>query len=359
MIKRLLLFGITLLCMLGSTGCVAQGTSAVPTADTFAPLFSYLGDYPLGASTDRIDYQSIDTAARRLYIAKMGSGELLVFDLDRSELVATLDNFPKVTGVLVVPELHKLYASVPGAGLVPSLHVALGMMGLSSGRGAVAILDTDLHEIARLPGGVFPDGIAYDPKEGKVFVSDEFGGAVLVLDAGKNRLIGRIDIGGEAGNVRYDPVTARIYVPVQSRNELAVIDPVTDKLIQHYELVGADHPHGLVIAPGRAIGYVACDGDDRLLTVDLATGMVLARNAVARDPDVLAIDPGTQRLYIATETGSLSSLDLTDPTSPHSLADTFIGADAHSVAVDPMSHRLYLPLDDVNGQSVLRVLVPK
>lgn len=52
-----------------------------------------------------------------------------------------------------------------------------GIVGLSAGRGAVVILDsTDLREIARLPGGVFPDGLAYAPKVEKVFVSDEFGG---------------------------------------------------------------------------------------------------------------------------------------------------------------------------------------
>src|SRR2546428_507295 len=31
---------------------------------------------------------------------------------------------------------------------------------------------------------------------------------------------------------------------------------------------------------------------------------------------------------------------------------------AHSVAVDPATHRLYLPLADVGGHPVLRVLVP-
>lgn len=354
-----LLFSAAMLGLFGS-GCVAQDVVTAPGPKAFAPLFSHEGDYPLGASTDRIDYQSIDEAAHRLYIAKMGAGQLLSFDLDQHKLTAVLDNFPKVTGVLAVPALHKLYASVPGAGLIPSLHVALGIIGLSAGSGAIAILDTDdLHEIARLPGGVFPDGIAYDPQHRKIFVSDEFGSAVLVIDADRDQVTARIDIGGEAGNVRYDPRTQKVYVPVQSRNVLAVIDPAANAVLKRYDLAGADHPHGLIITPDKAIGYVACDGDDRLLTVDLTTGQVLARNAIARDPDVLAIDPGAKRLYVAGETGELSSLDITDAASPHSLADTFIGEDAHSVAVDPATHRLYLPLDNVGGRSLLRVLIPK
>lgn len=360
MARRLsLLLSKAVFLVIAINSCIAQEASR-PEANSFAPLFGYIGDYPLGNSTDRIDYQSIDVAARRIYIAKMGAGQLLSFDLGQERLAAALDNFPKVTGVLAVPELHKIYASVPGAGLVPSLHVALGIVGLSVGRGAVAVLDTgNLHEIARLPGGVFPDGIAYDPKDRKVFVSDEFGAAVLVIDADKDQMIARIDIGGEAGNVRYDPQTSKVYVTVQSKNALAMIDPATNTLVKRYELVGADHPHGLIIAPGKAIGYVACDGNDRLLTVDLTTGQVLARNAIARDPDVLALDPGARRLYVAGEAGDLSSLDITDPASPRSMGDTFIGKGAHSLAVDLATHRLYLPLADVNGRAVLRILVPR
>src|SRR5205814_340621 len=143
---------------------------------SFGPHLSFVGDFPLGASTNRTDYQSIDPAAHRLYIAKMGAGKLLVFDTEHNRLVAQLDGFPKVTGVLVVPGLHRVYASVPGAGLVSSLIVGLGMVGLSSGRGAIAIVDTDnLREVARLPGGVFPDGIAWDRDDRRIFVSDELG----------------------------------------------------------------------------------------------------------------------------------------------------------------------------------------
>ena len=43
---------------------------------------------------------------------------------------------PKSRACLAVPELHKVYASVPGAGLITNLNVALGMIGLSSGTDA-------------------------------------------------------------------------------------------------------------------------------------------------------------------------------------------------------------------------------
>lgn len=323
-------------------------------------LFAPAGDFVVGPAADRTDYQSIDPEGRRLYAAEMGAGKLLVFDIERNSVVAQLDGFPKVTGVLAVPGLHKVYASVPGGGLTQSLLQGLGMIGLSRGSGAVAVRDTrTLKEIARLPGGVFPDGIAYDEKDHRVFVSDELGGALMVIDADTDRPVGRIETGGEAGNVRYDGETARVYVPVQSRNELIAVDPHRDAVVARDPLEGCDHPHGFIVAPAGKTGYVACDGNDRLFTVDLASGRVLHQQAVAHDPDVLAVDAGMNRLYVAAESGNLSTFDIAHPEAPASLGDVFVAGGAHSVAVDPVSHRLYFTIADFKGHTIVRVLAPK
>jgi len=320
-------------------------------------LFTHIADIPLGDKTSRFDYQSFDSATSRLYIAGMGSGKLLVLDTHAQMLVASLDGFPKVTGVLAVPALHKVYASVPGAGIAASASVALGMVGLSSGTGRLAILnDVSLKETARLPVGVFPDGIAYDPEDQKIFVSDELGRAVVVIDAITDKVLARIDAGGEVGNVQYDPITKLVYAPLQSRNDLAVVDPKQNRLIERRPLSGAKHPHGLRIADGTAIGYVACDENDRLLTVDLSSGKILGSETIGHDPDVLAADPVLKRLYVASESGMLSTFDIANAAAPRKLGDAFIAEGAHSVAVDSRTHRLFLPLRDISGKAVLRIL---
>jgi DNA-binding beta-propeller fold protein YncE len=340
---------------------VQDANSAAPTpTGSGESLYTRIGDAPLGAKTSRFDYQSYDPIASRLTIAEMGSGKLLVFDTRSQTLVASLDGFPRITGVLAVPALHKIYASVPGAGIAASASVALGMAGLSSGSGKLAILnDVSLKEIARLPVGVFPDGIAYDQDDQKIFVSDELGRAVVVVDAVGDRVIARIETESEVGNVQYDPITKRVYAPLQSRNELAVIDPRQNRLIERIPLPGAKHPHALRIAEGAAIGYVACDENDRLLTVDLANGKILAADAIGHDPDVLAADPQLKRLYVASESGTLSTFDISNPARAKKLGDEFIGEDAHSVAADPRTHRVFLPLRDAGGMAVLRMLQPR
>jgi len=336
---------------------LAVEAAAAPTE--FGGLFTKAADMPLGAKTSRFDYQSLDPSTGRLAVSKMGSGKLLIFDTRRQTLISELSGFPKVTGVLMVPELKKIYASVPGAGLGASLSVALGMTGLSKGSGAVAILDSaSLKEIARLPAGVFPDGIAYDPKDKRIFVTDEMGGGLTVIGADSDKLIGRVDAGGEVGNVQYDTISRRIYAPVQSRDELIAVDPATLKVAARYKLDGCRHPHGLRIADSTAIGYVACDENDRLLAVDLASGRISADLPIGHDPDVLAADPGIKRLYIASESGMMSVIDTGDAAKPMALGDVMVGKDAHSVAVDPATHHLFLPLRDLDGNAAMRILTP-
>lgn len=335
----------------------APGLAAAAPPPAFGGRFTLVADVPLGPAANRIDYQSFDPAAHRLYVSLMGAGKLLVFDTAANKPLKRLDGFPKTTGVLVVPQLHRVYASVPGGGIGPSLAQGLGMLGLSKGHGAVAIVDTDtLAEIARLPGGVFPDGIAYDAKDNRIFVSDEMGSAVTVIDAAQNKVIARIGAGGEVGNVQYDPATAKLYAPIQTRNELAIFDAAENKRIGATPLSRCQHPHGLAIPPGTSISYVACDENDVLVTVDLKTGKELSHLPLGHDPDVLTMDG--KRLYVASESGNLSSFDIADPAAPIALGDVFIGKGAHSVAVDPATHRLYFPLADAGGKSVLRILAP-
>src|ERR1700722_13074105 len=351
--------GIACICLLGGSTALAMGASK-PPQQFESRLFTRVADVVLGPAGGRIDYQSIDPDAKRLYVSMMGAGRLLVFDTERNRVLKQLEGFPRVTGVLVVPELHRVYASVPGAGLGPSVAVGLGMLGLSSGTGAVVVVDANtLQEGARLPGGVFPDGLAFDAPDRRLFVSDELGSAVLAIDTDANRFLTRVAAGGEVGNVQYESMNSKLYAPVQSKNELAIFDPRKNTRIGFYPLPGCEHPHGLALAPDAAIGYVACDGNDVLLSVDLSSGAVLGRFPAGHDPDVLAVDRELKRLYVAGESGALSTFNIANPAVPEALGDSFAGPNAHSVAADASSHRLYLPIAGLNGFSVMRELAPK
>jgi hypothetical protein len=73
-----------------------------------------LADVPLSGGTTRLDYQSLDSATGRLYIAHLGSDLMTVFDVNKQVVVGDVKDLKKVHGVLVVPDLHRVYASATG-----------------------------------------------------------------------------------------------------------------------------------------------------------------------------------------------------------------------------------------------------
>ncbi|MEO8880975.1 MAG: YncE family protein [Gemmatimonadaceae bacterium] len=333
--------------------CIATASSLTPTSWQSPPdvakrsskdaelaassSLDLIADVPLPGAAKRFDYQSFDSTTGRLYISHMRGDRLDVFDTRGDRLVASLEGFPGATGVWAVPALHKLYVSVTNEHEV------------------VVLDDRSLAVLARVLGADFPDGIAYAPDERQLFVSDEHGGNDLVIDGMTNARLGVIPLGGEAGNTHYDDVSHCVLVAVQTTNDLVAIDPFTHHVVVRYPMA-CDHPHGFLIDEPHRLAFVTCEGDSKLLVVDLRTMRTTASMNIPAEPDVLAFDPGLQRLYVACESGSLAMFEerraslvpLREYRAPH----------AHTVAVDPATHRIYLPLQDVEGKPRLRILSP-
>jgi DNA-binding beta-propeller fold protein YncE len=318
-------------CALALGGC---RVSAQATHRT--PEWRVVADVPLPGRAARFDYQSFDAAAGRLWIAHMGAGEVLGFDVRTRRVVARVPDMPGATGIRVVPALQRVFVS------------------LSAGH-AVAVLDSrDGHLVARVPAGSFPDGLAYARGARRLFVSDERGRQELVIDVATATPRSPIPLDGEAGNTQYDSVAGRVWVAVQTRNELAVIDPVADSVVDRVAVPGVDHPHGFYLDAPNRLAYVTGEANASLGVLDLDGKRIIHTYRVGGDPDVLDLDPMRDRLYVACESGIITPFEVRgDSLIP---LPAYRAPHAHSVAVDPSTGLIYLPLENVQSRPTLRIL---
>jgi DNA-binding beta-propeller fold protein YncE len=157
-------------CSSGGTGS-ATGTLPLRTVT----------DLDLPGNTSRFDYASLDTTRHRLYVSHLGASQIVVIDTHRPTVERTLDNVASVHGVLAVPALNRLYAAATGTNQAVTYDAT--------------------------PTGRAPEGLAYDPDTNAVYLSNEAGTTVTEIDATTGAARREIDIGGEAGNVAYDPAT--------------------------------------------------------------------------------------------------------------------------------------------------------
>lgn len=325
--------GILLFLITSQLGCLPARA-----ADTF--VMREILDLGLPGGSTRFDYQSYDKGRHLLFIAHMGAGRVTVVDTENAHVVADVTGVNEVHGVLVIPALRRIYASATGRNQV------------------VAINEETFKVVAAIEAGNYPDGLAYAPTQHKLYVSDEAGGTETVIDVDRNRRLTSIPLGGEAGNSQFDPVTGHVFVNVQTRNDLVEIDPGTDRIVGRHPLAGADRNHGLLIAPPLRLAFVACEGNATLLMIDMRTMRVLASDSVGPLPDVLAFDPALSLLYVASESGVLSVFHVGKNATLKKVWQLQVTARAHSVAVDPRTHRIYLPLENIHGRPVLRVMQP-
>lgn len=316
-------------------GCT---TAAVPSDNPESAPLKKVADVQLPGPAVRFDYQSLDVSHGRLYIAHMNADQLLVFDTKKREVVANLDGFSRVHGVWAVPELGRVYASVTGEHKVAAVDMKT------------------LQTLARVGPVNYPDGIAYAPGPQRIFVSDEHGDVDAVIDTKTNSLVASIPLGGGAGNTVYDSGSGHIVVAVHEKNEVVAIDPATLRIIGRYAMAGIQSPHGIALDQSGRLAFVAGEENHMLAVVDLNTMKVLETHPVGEDPDVLAFDPGLKRLYVSAESGDVfvfredgkTLVDEGHILIPH----------AHTVCVDPNTHLVYFPLENIDGHPLLRIMEP-
>lgn len=333
--KRLLLM---VLCLIGLVVIIA-GVLGVVLYRTLkhAPLALHtVADIPLSGGTTRFDYQSLDPQTGLLFISRSGANSVLIFDTNTNKVIDEVGGVFDGHGVVVIPDLKRVYVS-------------------AGAKNQVVAIDEYTHKIiATIPVGEGPDGLAYDPVDHKVFVSDEDGHNDAVIDVQTEKQIGLISLGGEPGNTQYDSVSHRIFVNVQTLNQLIAIDPTSDQIVGHYPLLGCEHNHGLNIDTLQRIAFIACDGNAKLLVVDMHTMKVVDTASTGARPDVLALDSSRHILYVAAESGIVSIFEELSQ-GVHKLKEGYVASFAHTVAVNQKTQNIYLPLENVDGKALIRV----
>jgi DNA-binding beta-propeller fold protein YncE len=289
------------LAVLVATGCAR---SAPPSGPGAPPLpLRVVGRVVLPGDGSRFDYASLDVARGLLFVAHLGANEVVEVDLRARRVVRVIPGLSQVHGVLVVPGAHRLYAT-------------------ATGENRLIALDEDTGALLwRSVTGEYPDGLAYDPLRNAIWTTNESGGSETVVDATSGTVRGRVELGGEVGNVAYDETNDQMLVDAQETNELAVIDPARLAVVRRVSLPGCAHDHGLSLDIADRLAFVACDQNAALLTVGLNTWRVAGTNPVGADPDVagsshrrnalpvMAVDRSDgQRIMVAVSSASSAPL---------------------------------------------------
>ncbi len=326
---------------LSACGACGRKSAWAPASRSPVLPLALVADVALPGGSTRFDYQELDPATGHFVVAHMNDAAVLVLNLGDASVAKLLPDIPTPRGVAVGD----------------------GRIFVTSSPSQLVILDArTLGEIARVPTGKGPDGVGYDPVDHVVGVSDQHDGAVSLIAGAGSGARKQVLLGKETGNVIFDPGRRAFWAAVVNAappDQLVQIDPVAQAVTARIDLPGCGGAHGVRLHPDGQSAFVACEDNDRLVRVELGGAHALTTAPTGAGPDVMSVDPGLGWLYVAAESGDLVVFDIGRP-GLVTIDREHPGDNAHSVAVEPTTHRVFFPLmSGPNGRPVLRIMQPK
>ena len=265
----------------------------------------------------RWDYLTYDAGSGRLFITR--GDHVDVYDTKLGRVVGGVANTPGVHGVALAPELNRGFIS---DGLANTVTV----FELSS-----------LKVLATLPTGKKSDAIVYDPFTERVFAANGQAGTLTVIDAAMSEVLGTVDIGGKLEFAAVDG-KGRLYVNVESKNTLAVVDTAKLRVLARYDLsASCEEPAGLAIDPATERLFVGCR-NQKMAVVAGRTGQILATIPIGKGCDATAYDAALRLAFSSNGEGTLTIISADSYAVRQTLATK---PTARTMALDESTHRIY------------------
>ncbi len=95
----------------GGTASFTHTSTDSPNQKQISQALKVIAEIPLPGSTSRLDYQSLDLKNGLLFIAHLGDSSLVVVDIRTNKVVTEIKGLGGIHGVIVVPELGRLFVT--------------------------------------------------------------------------------------------------------------------------------------------------------------------------------------------------------------------------------------------------------
>ena len=238
-----------------------------------------------------IDYVYADNDARRLYVPR--GNQVLVFDLDTLKSAGSITN-ARARGAAVDPKSHH---------------------GFSSSSPVVMWDSKTLETIKTIDVQGRPDGILFEPLTERIYVFSHSAPNATVIDGKDGSIVGTIDLGGAPEQAQSDG-QGHLYVDIEDKDNIAVVDVNTLKVTAHYDLGGkGGGPGGLGLDAKNHILFAMCHEPATCVILNADDGKILATLPIGNGTDGGGFNPATMEAFSSQGDGTLTIIKEASPTS--------------------------------------------
>ena len=133
-----------------------------------------------------------------------------------------------------------------------------------------------------------------------------------------------------------------VYVNIEDTSEVVTLDSKRMVVVHRSSLAPGEEPSGMALDVAHHRVFSGCD--NKLMTVlDAATGKLLGTVPIGDHVDGNGYDPGTGFAFSANGDGTLTVAGETTPGHFGVVATVPTAVGARTMAIDPKTHRIFLP----------------
>ena len=148
-----------------------------------------------------------------------------------------------------------------------------------------------------------PTGLAYDGARSILFVSDSCGGSVFAVNITSNTIISNVSVGKNPIGMAFDPKDNLVFVSNANSNDLSVIDCATMKVSSTIALRNNTSPLQAAFDSLNGNVYVTEGGTNGIAVIKADTSELIGTYSLWARPYGIIYDPDNREVYAAVGTG--------------------------------------------------------
>ena len=274
------------------------------------------------------DYFTVDSQLHRLFVPR--STHTMVIDAVTGKTLGDIPGQKGAHGVALVPSVNRGFISDGG------------------GDGAVVIFDLKTYAvIGSIVAQPDADGIIYDSASGRVLVVSGDGGTLMTLKPDIDPSTGKMDelivLGGKPEFLASDGA-GKVYVNLVDKNQVAVVDMKSRKVIARWPVAPGGSPVGMTIDRAKRRLFIGCRKPQKVIVMSTDDGKVLTDLPIGAGVDATKMDNG--QAFASCRDGSLAVVSETSPGKFAVVQTLKTGPGAGTMGIDSATHTIYLPTAD-------------
>jgi YVTN family beta-propeller protein len=138
--------------------------------------------------------------------------------------------------------------------------------------------------------------------ESKLPPADRAADGIGVVDIASGKLVNKFNSGQDPESFDISPDGKFLYVSNEDAAEMSVLDLASGNITVRVKV--GEEPEGVTVRPDGRVVYVSCEGDNEIVAIDTASLKVVGRLQTAARPRSVVFTPDSKVAFIATENGN-------------------------------------------------------